>query len=619
MPLSVHQTRLACLRRALQARGLAGFVVPLSDEHLSEYVGAYAQRLAWLTGFGGSAGCAVVLAEKAAIFVDGRYTLQVREEVDAALYEYCAWPARQPGQWLAEQAGPGGAIGYDPWLHPPAWVKATSEKLAARTIALVPVADNPVDAVWSDRPLPSLAPAFLQEAALAGCSSAQKRAAIAAWLEARDCAAVVISALDSVAWVLNIRGSDVARTPVALSWLIVRADGSAQWFIAPQKVPADLAGALGSAVQIAPRESFAMALGGFAGIRVAVDPQRTVAAVFALLEQGGAQIVEAMDPAVLPKAIKNPAEQAGHRAAQARDGMAMARFLHWLDEEGPRGQVSELSAAARLEEFRRATGALHDLSFDTISGAGPNGAIVHYRVSEASNRGLAPGSVYLVDSGGQYRDGTTDITRTVWIGAGQGDAGPPAIVRDRFTRVLKGHIRLARQVFPAGTRGSQLDPLARQYLWEAGLDYAHGTGHGVGSFLSVHEGPHRIARAPGADAEAEQELLPGMIISNEPGYYEPGAYGIRIENLVLVEPRDLPEREGRWLGFETLTLAPIDRRLLAPELLVADEIAWWNAYHARVWLEIGPLLEGAAQAWLAAACAPLPPPASPPATPLSGA
>src|SRR5688572_18346230 len=601
MLMQTHEARLDALRKELARQRLDGFVVPLSDEHLSEYVGGYAQRLAWLTGFGGSAGSAAVLKDKAAIFVDGRYTLQVRDQVDGKLYDYKSVPQDSMAEWLAANVGQGAKVGFDPWLHTRGWAKAVGKALEEAGAELVAVDSNPIDAVWQDRPAPSAAPAFVQDEALAGRSSADKRGEVAEWLKAKKLDAAVISALDSVAWLLNIRGADVDRTPVALSYVIAHADGTADWFIAPKKVPAEVAAQLGNAVRIRPRDEFTAALGELAGKRVAADPERAVAAIFSALEAAGATPVALTDPVVLPKAVKNQAEQAGHRAAQARDGAAVARFLHWLSIEAPKGGLDEISAATRLQEFRQATGDLRDLSFDTISGAGPNGAICHYRVSEETNRKLAPDSVYLVDSGGQYPDGTTDITRTVWIGLGE----PPAEVRDRFTRVLKGHIRLAQQTFPQGTSGQQLDTLARQFLWEAGLDYAHGTGHGVGSFLAVHEGPQRIAKPRGGQAGTEQELLAGMILSNEPGYYKTGAYGIRIENLVLVEEREIAGQEGEWLGFDTLTLAPIDRTLLDRSLLSGAEIAWWNAYHARVREVLAPQLEGGAAAWLEAACAPL--------------
>ena len=602
MLMNTHESRLKALRDELSRQGLDGFVIPISDEHMSEYVGGYAQRLAWLTGFGGSAGTAVVLKDSAAMFVDGRYTLQVRDQVDSRFWTYESVPQTSVAKWLGEQAPEGARIGYDAWLHGPRWVEAATAALARRGATLVAVVTNPVDAIWADRPAPSLAPAEAHPDAFTGQASEAKRAAVAEWLTAQGHDAAVISALDSIAWLLNIRGTDVERTPVALSFVIARSDGTADLFIADEKVTPALRQHLGNAVAIRPRDAFVPALEALAGRKVAVDPERTVAAISAALTAAGAEVVAATDPTVLPKAIKNPVEQAGHRAAQARDGAAMVRFLHWLSVTALDGSVSEITAAEQLHQFRRETGELRDLSFDTISGAGPNGAIVHYRVSEETNRPLEPGSVYLVDSGGQYPDGTTDITRTLWI---DGPTEPSAEVCDRFTRVLKGHIALARATFPAGTVGSQLDPLARQFLWHAGLDYAHGTGHGVGSFLSVHEGPQRIAKAAGGQAGTEQSLLPGMILSNEPGYYKTGAYGIRIENLIVVEERALPEAEGDYLGFDTLTHVPIERRLLSRALLEPGEIAWWNAYHARVLEIVGPQVEGEVLAWLKAQCAPL--------------
>ncbi len=601
MLMHTHENRIKALRDELKTRGLDGFVVPISDEHMSEYVGGYAQRLEWLTGFGGSAGTAVVLADRAAMFVDGRYTLQVRDQVDARFYDYESVPQTSPARWLAAHVGAGARIGYDPWLHGKPWVTATAQALAGRGAELVALDSNPVDAVWSDRPAPSPAAAFIQDDALAGESSQAKRAALSAWLAEHQLDAAVIAALDSVAWLLNIRGQDVERTPVALSYVIASADGTATLFIAPEKVPPELRAHLGNAVTIADRDAFGPALAQLGGKRVSADPDTCVAAIFAALEAAGAQVSELRDPTVLAKACKNAAEQAGQRAAQARDGAAVVRFLHWLSDAAPCGGVTEMIAAERLHQFRRDTGDLRDLSFDTISGAGPNGAIVHYRVAEDTDRTLTPGSVYLVDSGGQYPDGTTDITRTVWIAG----AEPDPELRDRFTRVLKGHIALARVVFPAGTNGSQLDTLARQFLWAAGLDYAHGTGHGVGSFLAVHEGPQRIAKGSGGQAGTGTALLPGMILSNEPGYYRTGAFGIRIENLQLVETREIAGAEGEFLGFETLTHVPIDRRLVDVTMLSPEERAWWNGYHARVREILAPRLDGAALDWLIAQCVPL--------------
>ena len=568
---------------------------------MSEYVGAYAQRLLWLTGFNGSAGTAVVLLDQAAMFVDGRYTLQVRDQVDGRFYGYESVPETSPAAWLIDHVTPGTRIGFDPWLHGKTWAERTAAALKAKGAELVAVTSNPVDAIWADRPAPSLAPALVHGLAHAGVSSEEKRTAVAKWLSDKSLDAAVIAALDSIAWLLNLRGTDVERTPVALSFVLAHADGTADLFIAPEKVTPELRQHLGNAVRIAGDPDFVPALRALAGKKVAVDPDSAVQAVFGALADAGATIFEERDPCVLPKATKNPVEQAGHRAAQARDGAALTRFLHWLSVEGPDGEITEIAAAERLHQFRRETGDLRDLSFDTISGSGPNGAIVHYRVSEETNRTLPPSSVYLVDSGGQYPDGTTDVTRTVWIGPGQA----PAEVRDRFTRVLKGHIALARAVFPKGTAGHQLDGLARFHLWQAGVDYAHGTGHGVGSFLSVHEGPQRIGKATGGQGGTGQDLLPGMILSNEPGYYKAGEYGIRIENLQLVEPREILGAEGQYLGFETLTFAPIDRALVEPMLLDAAERDWWNSYHARVLEVIGPQLEGEARTWLAVQCAPL--------------
>jgi Xaa-Pro aminopeptidase len=593
--MSTYEARLAALRDQLKRDRLDGFVVPLTDEHMSEYVGAYAQRLAWLTGFQGSAGTAVVLPQEAAIFVDGRYTLQVREQVDPAHWAYVSVPETSVADWLGAHAGDGARIGYDPWLHTRAWVEAASAALAEKGATLVAVDTNPVDAVWPDRPAPSQARLVVHGDQYAGRSSAEKRAEIADWLSAKNADAVVLSALDSIAWAFNVRGKDVERTPVALAYALVHRDGTADLYVAPEKVGEDVAQHLGNAVRLHDRAAFAPALAGFAGKRVAVDPERAVAAIFDRLEQGGAKTLQLRDPAVLPKASKNPVEVAGHKAAQARDGAAIVRFLHWLSIEAPKGGLTELDAAAKLLAFRQETGVLEDLSFDTISAAGPNAAIPHYRVTEESNRPIEIDRIYLVDSGGQYRDGTTDITRTVIVGT------PTPEMRDRFTRVLKGHIGIATALFPKGTRGQQLDAFARRPLWEAGLDYAHGTGHGVGSYLSVHEGPARIATFGGGD----EPLAPGMILSNEPGYYKAGDYGIRIENLVLVVEKTIAGAERDMLGFETLTFAPIDRALIEPAMLSDAERAWVDAYHRDVLARIGPQVEGATRAWLEAACAPL--------------
>jgi Xaa-Pro aminopeptidase len=593
--MSTYEARLTALREQLKRERLDGFVVPLTDEHMSEYVGSYAQRLAWLTGFEGSAGSAVVLPQEAAIFTDGRYTLQVRAQVDGRHWSFQSVPETSVADWLRDHAPSGARIGYDPWLHTKDWAAKARTALAETGAELVAATRNPVDAVWADRPEPSKAHLVVQPDAFAGKSSAAKRQEIADWLKAQKADLVVLSALDSIAWTFNVRGKDIDHTPVALAFALVNEDGTADMFVAEEKLDADVRKHLGNGVRLHDRNAFEPFLSGLGGKRIAVDPERSVAAIFEALQAAGARVIEKRDPAVLPKALKNDVEIAGHRAAQARDGAAVSRFLHWLSVEAPKGNLDELTAAARLEQFRRENGDLRDLSFDTISGAGPNGAVVHYRASEATNRPIEPGILYLVDSGGQYVDGTTDITRTVAIGT------PTAAMRTHFTLVLKGHIALASALFPQGTRGNQLDILARQFLWREGLDYAHGTGHGVGAYLSVHEGPQRIATFGGGD----EPLRPGMILSNEPGYYKTGEYGIRIENLVLVAERDIPGAEKTMLGFDTLTFVPIDRTLIDTAMLVDTERGWIDDYHRKVVAIVGPQLDGDARAWLESVCRPL--------------
>ncbi|WP_242148048.1 aminopeptidase P family protein [Sphingomonas sp. BAUL-RG-20F-R05-02] len=597
--MSTYSARLAALREHLAGVPLDGFVVPLTDEHMSEYVGAYAQRLAWLTGFQGSAGTAVVLPEVAAIFTDGRYTLQVREQVSADDWQYVAVPGTSVSAWLGANARQGGRIGYDPWLHTRAWVAEASRALAERGAILVPIDTNPIDAVWPDRPAPSRARLAVQDDGTAGASSAEKRGAVADWLTTRKADAVVLTALDSIAWVLNVRGTDVAHTPVALAYAIIDADGTAELFVAPEKVDDAVRQHLGNAVRVRDRAEFSAALGSFSGKRVAADPERAVAAIFDVLEGGGASVLPLRDPTVLAKAIKNPAEIAGHRAASARDGAALARFLRWAETTLPAGGETELSAAAKLQAFREATGVWLDSSFDTISATGAHGASPHYKVTDESNAAILPGQLYLVDSGGQYRDGTTDVTRVIPVGT------PSEEMRDRFTRVLRGHIALTTAVFPTGTTGGQLDGFARRPLWEAGLDYGHGTGHGVGAYLSVHEGPQRIAQPFYPGGGPSEPLRAGMILSNEPGYYKAGEYGIRIENLILVEPRGIAGAEQAMLGFETLTFVPIERSLIVADMLTPPERAWLDAYHAQVLGLLGPQMDDAERMWLAAKCAPI--------------
>jgi Xaa-Pro aminopeptidase len=597
--MSTYADRLQALREQLKINQLDGFVVPLTDEHMSEYVGSYAQRLAWLTGFEGSAGSAVVLPEEAAIFVDGRYTLQVRQQVSPVEWSYQSVPETSTTQWLEEHAPQGARIGYDPWLHTRDWVKKAKEALATRGAELVPVERNPIDVVWTDRPEASKAHLVVQSDQYAGRSAAEKRTEIGDWLQKHHADAAVLSALDSIAWAFNIRGADVTHTPVALAYAVVHADGTADLFVAGEKIGPEVRQHLGNGVRLHERSEFEGALSELKGKTVVVDPERAVAAIFEALDKAGAKILPLRDPTILPKAIKNPAEIAGQKTAQTRDGAAIVKFLHWIDEETPKGNVDELKASDHLEGLRRENAELRDLSFDSISGAGPNGAIVHYRSSEKTSRKLEQGTLYLIDSGGQYVDGTTDITRTVAIGQ------PTAEMRDRFTRVLKGHIAIATALFPKGTRGSQLDSFARRPLWEAGLDYAHGTGHGVGSFLAVHEGPQRISPVGSSQSGGDEPLQAGMIISNEPGYYKTGEYGIRIENLVLVVPREIDGAEKEMLGFETLTFAPIDRHLVEVEMLEPEELIWLNCYHAHVLAKIGPTLSGADLDWLQKACAPI--------------
>ena len=596
-----HGARLAELRAELERRGLQGFLVPRSDEHQGEYVPARAQRLAWLTGFTGSAGAALVLAEQAAVFVDGRYTLQVRQEVDTTLFTPVHLAEQSPADWIAENLKAGAKLAYDPWLHSESQVKGlrkAAEKAGGR---LVPCESNPLDAVWRDQPPPPLAPVRPHDLAYAGQPAAEKRAQIGAEVKGRGAEAAVLTLPDSIAWLLNVRGGDVTHTPFALSFAILRADGSTTWFIDERKLTAATRQHLGNAVAVEPPEAFGPAREalGQAAAKVTLDPASAPDWAFERLRSSGAKLVPGADPCLLPKARKNQTEIAGTRAAHLRDGAAVTRFLAWLTAEAPAraggDPVTELEAAERLAALRRGDAAFRDLSFDTISGAGPNGAIVHYRVDAESNRALGAGELYLVDSGAQYPDGTTDVTRTLAIGE------PTEEMRDRFTRVLKGHIAIATARFPKGTTGNQLDTLARRPLWEAGLDFDHGTGHGVGSYLSVHEGPQRISKAPNP-----VPLEPGMIVSNEPGYYKEGAYGIRIENLVTVVALSAPpESERETLGFETLTLAPIDRSLIEASLLDDAEIAWLDAYHARVRSALTPELDPDTAAWLAAATAPL--------------
>ncbi len=593
--------RLDALRAELAGRGLTGFLVPRSDEHQGEYVARRAERLAWLTGFTGSAGMAVVLADKAAIFVDGRYVLQVRNQTDGGLYERQHLIEAPPPGWIEANLPAGARLGFDPWLHTQSQVAALKEAARKAGGELVACDDNPLDAVWPDQPPPPLAPVTPHPLAFAGRSAADKRRSLVEALAAKGVDAAVLSLPDSIAWLLNVRGGDVPHTPLALSFAILHGDGRVDWFIDRRKFTPGLTAHLGDEVTVHPPAALGPALDrlGGQGRAVQADPATAAAWIFDRLDGAGATVIEASDPCLLPKAKKNEVELEGARRAHRRDGAALTRFLAWLSHRvakaGDNVGISEIEAADRLAAFRRESAELRDLSFDTISGAGPNGAIMHYRVDAKSNRRLAHGELYLVDSGGQYPDGTTDVTRTVAIGA------PTAEMRERNTRVLKGHIAVARARFPRGTAGSQIDSLARLALWQAGLDYDHGTGHGVGSYLAVHEGPQRIAKSGSGTA-----LEPGMIVSNEPGYYKEGAYGIRIENLVTVVESDRrPGEEKDMLAFETLTLAPFDRALIDTSLLDDGEVGWVDAYHARVRETLSPLVDPETAAWLAEATRPL--------------
>jgi Xaa-Pro aminopeptidase len=592
---ALGRAHLPLLRAELERLGLDGFITPHEDEYQNEYVPAAFDRLAWLTGFTGSAGAAIVLKDEAAVFVDGRYTLQVRDQVDGALFAYRDLIEGGPAAYIRERVKKGMRIGYDPKLLSPDALEKQKAAAEAVGATLTPVAPNPIDAVWRDRPPIPRAPVTPHTLEHAGEASPSKRKRLADAISKDGADAALLTSPASLAWLFNVRGGDVKATPLPLGAAILYADATADLFLAPEKTSDALRRWLGNEVALKAPEELDAAMLALKGKAVRLDPQSASAYFFEQIEKAGARVIRGVDPVVTPRACKNETEIEGARRAHARDGAALTRFLHWLEMETAKRQVTEIEACERLEAFRAATGQLKELSFDSISGAGPHGAIVHYRVTTRTDRPLDSNSLFLIDSGGQYLDGTTDVTRTVAIG------GPSAEMRDRFTRVLKGHIALARVRFPVGVTGHQLDALARVSLWNAGLDYDHGTGHGVGSYLGVHEGPHRIAKTINTVA-----LEPGMIVSNEPGYYKTGAYGIRIENLQVVRPAAAIEGGDRpMLGFETLTLAPIDRRLVEPGLLDPHERDWLNAYHARVLDIIGPQLAPEERAWLAQACAPV--------------
>jgi Xaa-Pro aminopeptidase len=588
--------RVAALRAALQRHGLDGFIVPRADRFQNEYVPPCAERLAWLTGFTGSAGVAVVLADRAVLFVDGRYQAQAREEVDSGIFTIEHLIERPPPAWIEDNVPAGTKLGYSPWLHTVDGAERLAKACAAARASLVAVEDNPLDALWTDRPPPPLGAVAAHELRYAGEETSAKLARLRAEWGKVPADMLLVTDPQAVSWLFNIRGSDIRHTPVVLAFAAVPREGRPALFVDLRKLGNEVRARLEEVADVRPYAAFERDLAALGNERrrLRLDPSTCPEAIARLVADNGGEVVRAPDPIAPMKAVKNAVEIAGARAAHLRDGAAVTRFLAWFDREAPRGALTEIDAVAAIESFRRETGLLKDVSFPTIAGAGGHGAIVHYRVSRRSNRRIAPNELFLIDSGGQYEDGTTDVTRTVAVGT------PSADMRRHFTLVLKGHIAVARAVFPEGVTGAQLDSLARQFLWRAGLDFDHGTGHGVGSYLSVHEGPARISKLGTVPLER------GMILSNEPGYYRADSYGIRIENLVLVtEAAAVPGAEKTLNAFETLTLAPIDRRLIEPALLSADEAAWLDAYHDRVREALAPLLDVATRAWLLAATTPL--------------
>jgi Xaa-Pro aminopeptidase len=579
--------RVASLRNELKQRGLDGFVVPRADRQQNEYLPASEERLAWLTGFTGSAGAAVVLTDRAALFVDGRYTVQAAAQTDPTVFSIEHLTETPPSQWLAQNLKGGERIGYDPWLHTAEGAERLRKVCADAKAELVALDSNPIDALWQDRPPPPKGAVTLHDVKFAGENSADKLAHVCGEIEKLNADALVVSDPQNVAWAFNIRGSDIAHTPLALAFALIPREGKPRLYIDPAKLDTGVRAALGDIAELRSDDDLARDLAGLSNQTVRLDQASAADALARLIEQHGGRPVAGADPLTLMKAIKNETEIEGSRTAHRRDGAAMAHFLAWFDREALGGKLTEIDAVEALETFRRETGHLRDVSFPTISGSGPNGAIVHYRVTRESNRRIGDGELFLVDSGAQYEDGTTDITRTIVVGT------PSDEMRDRFTRVLKGHIAIATAVFPENTSGAQLDPLARVALWQAGLDFDHGTGHGVGSYLSVHEGPARISKL------GNIPLRRGMILSNEPGYYKTAAYGIRIENLVLTIAAPEPVGAEKPLNaFETLTLAPIDRRLIARDMLSEKERHWLNSYHERVRETVAPLVDEKTRTWL---------------------
>lgn len=588
--------RLAAVRTLMADSGHDALIVPRADEYLGEYIPAHNERLLWISGFTGSAGTVVVLRDRAAIFVDGRYTVQVRNEVDNDLFEYHHLIEEPHAQWLVKQLGAEARVACDPRMHSLSWFQSTRKTLQKGGLELIASTDNLIDRCWKDRPQAVVNPALLLGEEFTGSSSVQKRQRIAADLREQGADAALVFAPDSVSWLLNVRGTDIPCMPILQSFALLESSGEVTVFVEPQRVPEGFSAHVGDGVRTLPEAAAEEVLGGYGGKKVLADPDSANAWTQLSLEAGGAELVPAPDPVLLPKAAKNAVEVEGARCAHRRDAVAEVRFLAWLDAEVAAGRLHDEAALAdKLAAFRDEGEQYHGPSFDTISAAGPNAAMCHYNHLNVPRPGsLNMDSVYLVDSGGQYSDGTTDITRTVAIGE------PGEEVRRMFTLVLKGHIALDQTRFPAGTTGTQLDVLARQFLWQAGFDYDHGTGHGVGAFLSVHEAPQRIGKAHNPFA-----LIPGMIVSNEPGYYRDNGFGIRCENLVVVREAETGG-ETPMYEFEALTLVPFDRRLLCVELLSDAERGWIDGYHARVAQEIGPLLAGAEdKGWLEQATRPL--------------
>jgi len=581
--------RLSALREELARRKLTGFVIPRADQQQNEYVPPSEERLAWLTGFTGSAGLAIVLTQQAAVFVDGRYTLQAAKQVDRKAWQIEPLVDPPPEHWLAKHIKAGDRLGFDPWLHTTAAAERLLAACAKAGAELIAVDSNPVDAVWSERPAPPLGPVAVHGRHFSGEIESEKLKRIRLEINRLGVEALVLSDSHAVAWTFNIRGADVSHTPLPLSYALVPKDGRPTIFIDHRKLSNSTRDHLEQSADVAEPDALTPKLVELAkqGAAIALDSATAADALSRLIGAAGGKPVRGSDPVSLLKAVKNITEIEGTRTAHQRDAVALARFLAWIDREAPSGALTEIDTVEALETFRRQTRALKDVSFPTIAGTGPNGAIVHYRVTRKSNRRISPGDLLLIDSGAQYEDGTTDVTRTIAIGE------PTAEMRDRFTRVLRGHIAIARAIFPDGTTGAQLDTLARQFLWQAGLDFEHGTGHGVGSYLSVHEGPARISKL------GATPLKRGMILSNEPGYYKTDAYGIRIENLELVVGTDIAGAEKPVNAFETLTLAPIDRRLIEVTMLSPTELKWLNDYHDRVNREVRPHLDdNATRLWL---------------------